>query len=142
MPRVSVAEVQRWLDPTILSLAEDDELGEQDMFGEAVVGKLGARFDTSTWVDATTTPLLIRTCIAVLVASWRYNILFSKTGTGELSPYSQHLENLVWGEYGIVECLLMGTLHIPGIEDSPSVVGTLTGDFGEEPSRFMIGQSF
>ena len=141
--RVTVKEVQSWIDDTIIKIDPSDLMEEQYAFGEAVVGKLAARFDTSEWVDATSTPLLVRSCIAMLCAAWRYNILFSKSGGGTRSPYSDELEMKVWGKDesgGIINGLLNGTIDLP-VDDAPAKVGTLTG-FTDDAAKFKIGLEF
>ena len=144
MSRVTISEVQTWLDPTMIKIEEGDLIEEQHLFGESVIGKLSVRFDTSTWVDSTNTPSLVRSCIAMLCAAWRYNILYSKAGSGQKSPHSRELEEIVWGRSGrggIITGILLGHIDLQDVADTPAKIGVLTG-FGGAPPKFAVGLEF
>ncbi len=150
--RITVADVQVWLEPSKLHLDTDDSLAEEIPASEIVLSKLAARFDTSLWLDETDTPMLVRQIIAMLVASFRYNSIYSETDDAG-NPYADKLESMV-------DNLIMGIVDgsIELIDEplqGPSVEGTLaffptdtTGandldPFGpEEGVRFKIGRVF
>ncbi len=147
--RITSADVQVWLEPTKLRIDSGDSLAEEIPASEIVLSKLATRFDTSGWIDETDTPDLVRQVIAMLVASFRYNSIYSETEDAG-NPYADKLKDMA-------DNLIMGILDgsIDLIDEplqGPAVTGTLeffptdkTGaddlsPFGpEEGVRFKIG---
>lgn len=79
MVHVSVAEVQQWLEPTKLNLGLGPVDAELDATAfQVVASALQGRYDTSTWVDANTTPDLVRKILSMLVAGYTYNRQYSE----------------------------------------------------------------
>ncbi len=150
--RITVADVQVWLEPSKLRLDSDDSLAEEIPASEEVLSKLATRFDTSLWLDENDTPALVRQIIALKVACFRYNSIYSESDDAG-NPYADKLcsmaDNLIMG-------IIDGTINL--IDEplqGPSVEGTLaffptdaTGandadPFGpEEGARFEIGRVF
>jgi len=150
--RITPADVQVWLEPTKLRIDSGDSLAEENAASEIVLSKLTTRFDISDWTDTTDTPDLVRQIIAMLVASFRYNSIYSETEDAG-NPYADKLKDMA-------DNLIMGILDgsIDLIDEplqGPGVTGTLeffptdkTGSndltpFGpEEGVRFKIGTVF
>ena len=67
----TVAECQQWLERTKISLASVDT--ELEASAWAIANEsISQTYDTSTWVDATTTPKQVRSIVSMLVAAWEY----------------------------------------------------------------------
>lgn len=90
---VTVQEVNTWFNKTVENLSLDDLLRESDLAQEYIIGKLKTRFDTSEWTTSSNTPTLVKTCIAMLIAAWRYRVLYTET-TDE-NMFANTLENRV-----------------------------------------------
>ncbi len=150
--RITSADVQVWLEPTKLRIDSGDSLAEEVPASEIVLSKLAVRFDTSGWTDESDTPDLVRNILGMLVASYRYNSIYSETEDAG-NPYADKLadmaDNLIMG-------IIDGTIDL--IDEplqGPTVTGTLeflptdkTGandlsPFGpEEGVRFKIGDVY
>jgi hypothetical protein len=154
MALITLDEVQPWLEESKLRLAQDDELVEEVTASPLVLGKLAARFDTSTWVDENTTPEIVRKCIAMLCAAWRYNKHYSESEDGAGNPYANKLERMVWGDPpdfmgGIIGGILAGSIDI-GTVDGPAAEGTIAfypTDAAEiidegQAAKFSMGKVF
>lgn len=150
MALVTVAEVQAWLESTKLRLDHDDELLEEVHLSRMVLSKLATRFDTSAWVDETTTPDLVRTIIAMLTAASRYNKQYSESDAQAGNPYANKLEGLA---YDMLEQLLTGEMLLTDVtDDGPGVTGTvafyptdassLIDDEDDSDRKFSMGQVF
>lgn len=111
---VTLADVQGWLESTKLTLASVDAALEASA-AETVFSSASRVYDTSTWVDANTTPRLIRQVIAMYVAGWTYNRQYSEDSE----------ESNWWGDYllGEAEKLLSGI--VDGTIDLLDVAGTV-----------------
>ena len=150
--RITSADVQVWLEPTKLRIDSGDPLAEEVPASEIVLSKLATRFDTSGWTDENDTPDLVRNILGMLVASYRYNSVYSETEDAG-NPYADKLadmaDNLIMG-------IMDGTIDlIDETLQGPTVTGTLeflptdkTGvndlsPFGpEEGVRFKIGDVY
>jgi hypothetical protein len=120
MARVSVAEVQAWLDPEKLQLPSNDPLPEEQHSSNIVLSKLAQVFDVSDWVDEATTPSLVRTIISGLTAARRYNKIYSETEDAG-NKYANKLEAILMD---MINQVVAGSLTLTDVEtgDSPAQV--------------------
>lgn len=79
MPRVSIAEVQAWLEPTkaTLDVLDTDWLPQLET---QVLARIAAAYDVSTWVSVGSTPQVVRSVIAMKYAAWFYRRQYSEEG--------------------------------------------------------------
>lgn len=96
MAHVTIAEVQGWLDPDRLAIPANDALIDDVQFSVPVLAKVAQVMDTSTWVDVSTTPPLIRKIISALIAANRYNRIYSEEEDAG-NKYADKLEKMAWG---------------------------------------------
>lgn len=68
--KVSLSEVQAWLEPTKLTLATIDTALEGQVSTQIFARVSGEFLHTDLWVDSTTTPVIIRSIIAMTYAAW------------------------------------------------------------------------
>jgi hypothetical protein len=97
MARVALGEVQGWLEPTKLTLTSLDT-GLLNNLEEEVLARLGSVYDTSLWIDSSTTPKLVRTIISKLYSSWHYDRQYSEDqeeGNNYAHRLAQNAENLI-----------------------------------------------
>jgi hypothetical protein len=83
---VNVADVQAWLEPVKASVPSLDPAMEQQISGQVIGQLLGGVFPDPlvlSWVDANTTPLLIRSVISMLYAAWYYDRQYGEVGASE-----------------------------------------------------------
>lgn len=115
MARVTLTEVQGWLDPVKLTLASlDTELLAQ--LEEEILGRLAVAYDTSAWTTDSNTPKLIRTIIAKTYASYHYDKVYSEDqeeGNDYAARLNANAEMLIMG-------LIEGRIVIPGTETETS----------------------
>ena len=83
-----------------------------------VLGKLGRRYDTSTWIDASSTPALVLNVIAMLVAS--YELRKAASEEDGLTEYADWLEGRATQ---ICEDILEGAIEIGVDPDTTTAVG-------------------
>lgn len=114
MAHVGVEDVNTWLEPSKLSVSEI-EPGLDVYATGLIVGALVARFDTTTWVDETTTPSLVKQLISMLYAAAFYRREYSEDlvdGTG--LNWAQWLEQSAGG---YVSQIVAGVIDIIGLPD-------------------------
>lgn len=123
MSLVTAQDVQNWLEPSKLRINSDDDLVEEIHARSIVLGALQTRFDTSSWVEADSTPRLIRTIISMLVAAYRYNQAYSETLGEQSQSYADKLEERA---YLLLQQVVDGQLVLEEATDGPAVDGTLS----------------
>lgn len=69
MVYISIADAQAWAEVTKLPITEIDAPLEETI-GVQTLAKLAGSFDTTPWVDSTTTPRLVRKIVAILYVAW------------------------------------------------------------------------
>lgn len=149
MALVTVDEVQAWLERSKLTLAPDDTLPEEQTASEVVLSRLSTKFDVTKWTSTASTPKLVRKIIAMLVAAWRYNTVYSETGDSG-NPYADKLE--ARAEL-LLQQILDGALVLQDVtNDGPAVKGTLSfyptdastaiNDKNDKGRVFTMGQVF
>lgn len=151
MPLIDVTDVQPWLEETKLRLDSGAELIEEPFISERVKSRLAScDIDVSTWVDKSSTPVIVKGIIGALVAAQHYNRVYSETDdAGNL--YANKLEEMA---NGLIESICLGTLDLLDVSDDPATtgfgsvlfypddtVGVLEED-KEEAVRFTMGKVF
>ena len=122
MALVTIDDVQIWLEVTKHRIAPDDQLPEESAASEVVLSRLAVRFDTTTWVDPASTPSLVRKIIAMLVASWRYNRVYSETDEDAGNPYANKLEQRA---NDLITAILEGSIALTDVGTGPAIDGTV-----------------
>jgi hypothetical protein len=94
---IVLADAQAWLENTKANLTTLDLNLEAQVSGD-VLGRLlevysDPTFGVPTWIDNTTTPILVKQCIAMLYAGWFYDRQFSEMVAAEGMSYGTVLRN-------------------------------------------------
>jgi hypothetical protein len=142
--RVTLDEIQQWLSNTKYSVEEVDEQLEETS-RTLVFSMLFNTFDVSTWVDATSTPAIVRKVISLWIAMMEYRRALAEEDMGADS-YAVFLQSLF---DKLMVGVSNGSLEIPEV---PGATDELTGlsfyptddeDFDvDNARRFEIGQIF
>lgn len=148
---ISLGEANAWLQGTKLTLSALEDATEGHASGN-ILGRLSQVFDTSTWVDTTNTPKLVRTIISMYYASYLYDRAYADDAS-DTSNYAfilrRNADNLVSG-------LLAGNIILPEDPEAADVLGQPsffpndtssasepTSDFPSNgPAAFTLGQVF
>lgn len=158
MARITPVEAQGWGERTKLDLSTlDTALCTQ--IEEEVLSRISSIYDTTTWLDQTSTPRLIRVIIAKMYVAWFYDRQYSENqdqGNDYAKLLKDNAEMLITG-------IIDGTITIPGTtQDSNSlpgyypsdassalteqnnimIAGTNIPDTSIGPSKFSMGQRF
>lgn len=150
MARITVEDVQGWVEPTKLPV-EVLDLNFLPQIETEVLALLGTVYDTAGWVDATSTPSLVRVIIAKLYAGWLYDRYYSEN-QAERNEYAQMLKD---NANMLISGLTDGTVEIPGIpptsgndasfypnDISSSMAPGTDGDWSLGPAKFSMGKMF
>jgi len=113
MARITVHQAQAWSEKTKLPITDlDTDLLTQ--VENQVLGMLAGGFDTSTWLDSSTTPPIVQQILSMLYVSWFYNRQYSEDQE-HVNVYATLLraeaESLIQG-------LLDGSITMPGQPES------------------------
>lgn len=150
MSRIIANEAQAWAEPTKLTIAALDS-NLLDHIEEEVLDQIGSTYDVSTWIDATSTPKIVRTAISKLYVAWAYRRQYSED-TDAGNPYAQKLED---NANMIIEGIIDGSVTIPTVpnqggqpsyypNDASSVLNPqdFPDDTSVGPNLFSINQVF
>jgi hypothetical protein len=150
MARITVEQAQAWLETTKLSIDTLDE-NLLDELETEILARLGASFDTGTWLDDSSTPKLVRTAIAKMYAAWVYNRTYSEDTEGQ-NAYAAKLEA---NAEMLISGMLDGTIDIPGVDpgdpsgqpsyypnDLSSAMEATADDRSLGPAVFSMGNTF
>jgi len=99
--RITLADVQAWLEPTKLTLPTIDPALDLQVETQ-LLAQLEAGFDVTAWTNSTTTPEIIRTIMAMEYASLVYDKQYSED-SDQTNPYAARLDMMA-------NDLLQGTL--------------------------------
>lgn len=150
MARVTLAEIQGWLDPAKLTLASiDTELLAN--LEEEILTRLAVVYDVSGWTTSANTPKLVRTAISKFYASWLYDRFYSENqeeGNDYALRLAQNVEN-------IMMALIDGRVVLPEEPDPmtsrgpsyyPTDASSAQEPTSDDPSLggpyFSLGRSF
>ncbi len=154
MARITQAEAQAWAEatkftiPSIATSPNSDLLAQLE---EEVIVRVSTTYDTAGWVDATTTPRIVRVAITKLFVAWAYRRQYSESIEGSDASYSALLEA---NAELIIQGLIDGTIEIPteptpsaGLPvfyptDASSEMDPTFDDPSLGPSRFSMGMVF
>lgn len=78
MAHVSIDNVQVFLDKSKLTIDENDQLEDEPTYADIVLSRIANAYTVSGWIDAATTPTLVKRIIAMLIAAARYNKIYSE----------------------------------------------------------------
>jgi hypothetical protein len=152
MARILPSDAQVWAEPTKLPITVLDA-GLLSQIEAQTMAKLTLVFlpvVTNTWVDSTTTPVVVKSLIAMTYVSWFYNRSYSEDQQN-LNDYAVWLlgqaNNLMAG-------LIDGSLGLPGVEqpstgfpsfypnDNSSALDPTDDDTSLGTASFSMGQRF
>jgi hypothetical protein len=148
MARIQKEDAQGWVESTKLPLSSLDIALLTQIEGE-VLARLATAYDTSTWLDQTSTPLVVRVIIAKTYVAWIYDRQYSENQTGG-NDYAAMLrtnaEMLIVG-------LVNGTIDIPGVNPTGSIPSFYPNDASSAqdptpddtslgPAAFSMGKVF
>lgn len=148
MSRIALTEAQGWAETTKLPVvALNTNL--LDQIEAEVLAQVASAHDTTTWVDASTTPQLVRVAIAKLYVSYLIRKAYSEE-EGNENAYALQLEK---NAQMLIEGIADGTLDLPGIsttQGQPSFYPT-DASSAQEPTEddyslggpyFSMGRNF
>ena len=158
MARVTPDDVQVYLDPDLFEIPENDLIPEEQTFADQVFSRVSTAYDVSTWVDAATTPGLVRRILAMLIAANRYNKAHSEDDDAG-NRYAYKLENRAWELVNMIvsgQALLYdATLLISDVIDPKfwptdasgasevlDALGHIVGLEGSDDIKFRMSASF
>lgn len=149
MVRITVEEVRGWVETSKLN-PTDLDLNFLPQLETEILAKLGTVYDTTTWLDATTTPAIVRVIITKLYAGWIYDRAYSENQS-ETNPYAAMLKE---NAGMLIQGLIDGTIEIPGVpatsspdpsfypNDASSAMEATVDDPSLGPARFSMGRVF
>lgn len=113
MPHITVENANAWADQVKLNLGTlDSEL--EDSQAVQVLAGVAQAYDTSTWVDTSTTPALVKKIIAMRYVGWYFQRTYSEDD--DISTYGILLINEA---DKLIAGIAAGTLGLP---DAPGGV--------------------
>lgn len=127
MARITLPEVQAWLDTAKLTLSSfDTELLAH--LEEEVLTRLSTVYDTSGWTTSGNTPKLVRTAISKTYASWTID----KEYSDDQEEGNDYAARLIANAEMIIISIINGTVVIP---EEP------TPDFARGPTFYPTDDS-
>lgn len=109
---VTLSQVQQWLEQTKLTVTSIDvDLAESAR--EVAFSTLVNDYDTTQWVDSTTTPKLVQNAISMLIAAWIYNRAYSEEGGA--ATYGDDLEAKAYTLLGGITDGTIALEEYPGV---------------------------
>lgn len=110
---VTIEDVQAWLETSKLSITSLDIELEQQITAETL-GALQAAYpsEVTSWVDANTTPVIVKKIIAMQIAGWMY-----------LRAYSESDEDGLYGDKLLEKAAVLLAAIVEGITDIVEVPG-------------------
>jgi hypothetical protein len=146
MAVITLQEANAWCEPTKSAIPDLDQTHVAQV-ASAVFARLTSQYDTSLWTDATNTPAVVKTIIAMFYVSWHYDKAFSADPGHETDDYAKRLRG--WAETLLVK-LEEGT-DIPGVDplptgqpafypnDASSALEPTAADPSLGPNKFSMG---
>lgn len=119
MARITVAEANAWLESTKLSLP-NIETSLESQIGSQVLARLASTYDTSSWTDTNSTPVLVRSIIAMYYAAMIYDRAYTDDND-TTNNWAQILRNLADQN---IAGLLSGAITLVEQPDDNSDVST------------------
>lgn len=132
MLRVTLNEVQAWVEPTKIPItALDTELLAQ--LEEEVLVQLTSQYNVSSWIDPDTTPKIVKVIIAKMYASFHIDRAYSENQDGGNDYAARLMANATTLLTGLVD----GSFELPGITPTnPSTASFFPTDLSsaQEPT--------
>jgi hypothetical protein len=129
MTHISAQDAKAWFKGTEVSwnLSTDpDAQAHESQIASQVLSRVAQAFDVTSWVDSETTPLLVRSAIAMQLVAWWYDRAYSTTD--DVNPYSANLRAM---SERIVLGILNGTMELLDA-DQPSTQSGLSASIAGE----------
>lgn len=153
MARITLLEAKAWAEATKFTIVDITSSPNVDLLleiEEEVIARVSSAYDTTTWVDATTTPKLVRVAIAKKFICWAYRRQYSESITGNDASYAALLDA---NAELIIQGIVDGSIEIPGITvivglpafyptDVSSGQTPTTDDTSLGPNKFSMGVTF
>lgn len=135
MAYLGVTNINNWLATSKYSVSAVNTDMENNAVA-LVLGKLDGRYAIEEWVDQASTPDMVVSILAMLVAAWEYDRAVSEDGEGD--SYSVRLERrameLLMGLYD-------GTITIPEVpQDASATTGYGPAFFPTDASNNLFEQ--
>jgi hypothetical protein len=151
--RITTAEAQAWVEATKFTVPDVTVSPNSELLTEIeeeVIARVSSAYNTTTWVDATTTPRLVRVAIAKKFVAWAYRRAYSESLEGADATYASLLDA---NAETIIQGIVDGSIDIPGIAavigkpvfyptDASSALTPTVDDPSLGPSKFSMGQVF
>lgn len=153
MARITLLEAQAWAEATkftIVSISTSPNVDLLAEIEEEVIARVSSAYDTSTWVDATTTPRLVRVAIAKKFVCWAYRRQYSESIPDGDASYATLLDQ---NAELVIQGIVDGSIEIPGVTvviglpafyptDVSSAQQPTTDDPSLGPNKFSMGVTF
>lgn len=112
MARVTMQEVQAWLDPIKLTIASV-EVELVAHLEEEILSRLASVYDTSVWTTDANTPKLVRTIISKTYASFLIDRYYSE----DQEEGNDYAARLMANATMLITGIIDGSIVIPGTPD-------------------------
>jgi NADH:ubiquinone oxidoreductase subunit 4 (subunit M) len=148
MPLITAEDVQGWVDQTKLSVTTLD-LKLLPFIEEEVLARIGTVYDTTVWVNETTTPRIVKVIISKLYAAWIYDRAYSENQ----SDRNMYAQRLIDNANMLIQGILSGVIVVVGTTETPLSASYYPTDASSAqeptlldpslgPARFSLGKSF
>lgn len=125
MSYVTLQQVQAWLQIDKYDLLPNDLDQEQvGLAADKTLSWLEQRYDTSGWLDDTSTPSMVRRIIAMLTASYTLRKAISEDDG--ITHYADWLEERACK---LIEGLVDGSLDLPDVDPDPNAPASASIEF-------------
>jgi len=151
MARITLVDANAWSEKTKLEVVEFDDALLSQVETQVLSALANSGYTISTWVDATTTPPLVKSVIAMLYYAWFYDRSYSEDVGAENNYANQLREIAAVNVAGIVDgtFVLDGLVTTGGASDPsfyPNDNSSLLDATDDDPSlggpMFSMGRSF
>jgi uncharacterized protein (DUF1501 family) len=116
MPHIAFQEAQAWAEQSKLNLGAELEGELEVQVVSQVFARIAKQVDTSSWVDVSTTPSIIRSIISMHYVAWIYRRTYSEETDGP--TYADRLTQMA---DSLIAGILTGAVDIEEItEDDDS----------------------
>jgi len=148
MPHVTPDDLNAFADGRKITF-NDIDVGLEETLSTQVLARISQVYDTSTWVDETTTPPLIKSIIAMQYVGWYFERTYS-----EDANISNYGTMLIAESNTLTDGLANGQIDIPGLptgintgltqpsfypDDNSSASETTYDDMSLGPAKFSMG---
>jgi hypothetical protein len=144
MSYLDAPDVNSWLEGTKLTLPPASTLdpGIETLVAGVVLGALGAKYDTTSWINKATTPPLVTSLIAMRYAAAIYRRQYSEDLTNVDNHWAKWLEMTA---EATAASIVDGPIDIPGVD--PGEQGSLGNPLFwpndassvDDPAKFSMG---